>query len=353
MSYNYCRTFSHEGKRYYCYGDTLEEVAAKMALKKRDIAEGKIMTPSTYTVGAWLDECTRLYKRGVSEKTLEDFRYLSARVLEPIKSARLAQVKPMHLQSILNEYEGMSATQINAVMHVLRFVFGKAKLNGLIPTDPSDHLVKPTAKRKEPRRALTPHEREHIIAVGLGGKRKYLLFMLMLFCGCRPSEAARATGADISEQGGYHILHVRGTKTPLSDRYVPIPDKLYDAIKNTAKNDFIASYDNGNMITPMNRARLWQRFCRDVNLSMGAKTYRNALVPPLPLATDLVPYCLRHEYCTELARRGVDIRIAQRLMGHASIRMTAGVYTNLDNSDILAAAEIIGASKSTTQNTTP
>jgi site-specific recombinase XerD len=49
---------------------------------------------------------------------------------------------------------------------------------------------------------------------------------------------------------------------------------------------------------------------------------------------DIVPYCLRHEYCTELARRGVDIRIAQKLMGHADVHMTANIYTNLSREDV-------------------
>ena len=355
MKYKVVKTFTFEGKRYYIYANTPEEAAAKMAIKKRDLAERVVKAKNT-TVAEWTPECIRLYKANVSARTLSDFEYLADKVLiRTIGSLKLSSVKPMHLQEILNEYRGFSVTQINAVLHVLRFVFGKAYLNGLITSDPSENLTKPTARKKQTRRALTPYEREHIEKVGFT-KHKYLLFMLMLFCGCRPAEAAKATGADIVRDSGYNLLHVRGTKTPLSDRYVPIPDKLYEAIKNTPKSEYIASYANGNFIAPINRSRVWARFVRDVNLSMGAKTYRNALVPPLPLASDLVPYCLRHEYCTDLARKGVDIRIAQRLMGHSTIRLTANIYTNLDKRDIIGAAEAIGATKnakSTTQNTTP
>ena len=59
---------------------------------------------------------------------------------------------------------------------------------------------------------------------------------------------------------------------------------------------------------------------------------------PLP---DLVPYCLRHEYCTELARQGSDIRIAQKLMGHSDIKLTANIYTNFNSDDVLTAAKIL------------
>ena len=65
-----------------------------------------------------------------------------------------------------------------------------------------------------------------------------------------------------------------------------------------------------------------------------------------PFASDLVPYCLRHEYCTDLARKGVDIRIAQRLMGHATITMTANIYTNLTVDDtITSVIDRLGVTK--------
>lgn len=137
------------------------------------------------------------------------------------------------------------------------------------------------------------------------------------------------------------MLHIRGTKTAKSDRLVPIPDELYEIIKNTPKNEFIACRENGNPITDDNRSKLWESFARALNISMGCKMYRNQLLPPFPLADDLVPYCLRHTYCTDLARKGIDIRIAQKLMGHADIKMTANIYTNFDQSDIVAAAKLL------------
>ena len=72
---------------------------------------------------------------------------------------------------------------------------------------------------------------------------------------------------------------------------------------------------------------------------MGCKTYRNALIPPYPLADDFVPYCLRHTYCTDLCKAKIDVRTAQRLMGHANISITADIYTHVDFDDIQEAGE--------------
>lgn len=112
-------------------------------------------------------------------------------------------------------------------------------------------------------------------------------------------------------------------------------------IKNIPADEYIACYEIGNKINYASRSKVWESCTRQLNLSMGCKTYRNKLVEPFPLAKDLCPYCLRHTYCTDLARKGIDVRIAQKLMGHGDIRTTVNIYTNFDDSDIINAAKII------------
>ena len=72
---------------------------------------------------------------------------------------------------------------------------------------------------------------------------------------------------------------------------------------------------------------------------MGCKMRRNKLIPPYSVAPDLVPYCLRHTYCTDCARHKIDIRITQKLMGHSDISLTANIYTNLMDEDIVEIAK--------------
>ena len=81
--------------------------------------------------------------------------------------------------------------------------------------------------------------------------------------------------------------------------------------------------------------------------------YRNQLIAPYPLADDFVPYNLRHTYCTDLQKKGIDIRTAQYLMGHSDISLTANIYTHADNSTILEAAKIINSPKSVVGNVLP
>ena len=48
---------------------------------------------------------------------------------------------------------------------------------------------------------------------------------------------------------------------------------------------------------------------------------------------------LRHTYATTLYRAGVDLRTAQKLMGHSSIQVTADIYTHLEQEDSLHVAD--------------
>ena len=59
-----------------------------------------------------------------------------------------------------------------------------------------------------------------------------------------------------------------------------------------------------------------------------------ALVP-----FSLHPHMLRHTYATTLYRAGVDLRTAQKLMGHSSIQVTADIYTHLEQEDSLHVAD--------------
>ena len=338
--YKYTSSFTYEGRRYYIHADTKADLAVRKAMKLRDLEEGRVTVTGSMSVTAWTYRAIETYKTNQKEITRKKYvNRVRHCILEHIGDMQLKSVKPLHCQNVLNLQQGNSKAQINEVYNALQFIFKKAVANNLILSNPAENIEKPAGTRTR-RRAITEHEREHILRVAVTDRR-YYLYLLMLLCGCRPEEAAEAKGMDISKKQGYPILHIRGTKTVNADRYVPIPADLYTLIKGTPRNDYIACYSTGEKIKEINRSRVWNSFKRQLNISMGCKLYRNALVPPFPLAPDLVPYCLRHTYCTDLARKGVDIRMAQKLMGHSDISLTANIYTNFDDSDVIKSAEIL------------
>lgn len=337
--YKYRKFFTVEGKRYSIYTDIDDPIVWGQLIeqKRQKILARSNRPTSGMPLRDWAYQCVEAYKTNQKEITRKKYiDRMNTCILKQIGQMPLNRIKPIDCQQVLNRQQGKSKTQINEVYQTLRFLFSHAKENGLIQNDPTEHLVRPTGT-KHHRRALTAEERATVLAVG-ATDRRYYLFLLMLLCGCRPSEAEECKGYDIITKDGINLLHIRGTKTVQADRFVPIPSYLYALIKDTPPEDYIACTTTGAKIGE-NRRRIWKSFVRQMNLYLGCKTYRNELIPPYPVADDLVPYCLRHEYCTNLARLDVDIRVAQKLMGHASIKMTAEIYTHVDETMLQAVAQ--------------
>ncbi|MGI6722427.1 MAG: tyrosine-type recombinase/integrase [Anaerovoracaceae bacterium] len=332
--YKYRTTFTYDGRRYEVRADSLIKLGEKKAKKLECLKTARNVVSGDMLLSEWAEKCIETYKTNQAEITREKFEQrMKSSILSEIGSMPIKRIKPIHCQRVMNLQTGKSPTQVGEVYHALKFLFSHAYSNNLIISDPTADLVKPLTRKKQHRRALTSSERTYFLQVGITDRRFYL-FLLMLLCGCRPEEAAECQGRDILTKNGAHFLHIRGTKTAAADREVPLPDMLFKLIKDIPGYDYIACTSSGHRIDPRQRRRIWKSYCRQINISMGCKMYRNALIPPFPLAPDLVPYCLRHEYCTELARRGIDIRVAQKLMGHTDIKMTANIYTNLNNDDL-------------------
>ena len=341
--YKFEKTFTFEGKRYRVRADSEFTLIQKYTNKVRDLEEGKITLAGSTSVDDWTMQAIEVYKTRQSELTQK--KYISrvkSCILAHMGKMQLKSVKPLHCQNVLNLQIGKSKRQIDEVYQALNFIFSKAVENHLIADNPAKYIVKPQGTKLH-RRAITEKEDSYIREVAKTDRRFYL-FLLMLDCGCRPSEAAEVKGMDIMLKNGIPLLHIRGTKSKNADRVVPIPPDLYNLIKDTPPFEHIACYSSGTTIKYENRNRVWTSFKRRLNIAMGCKMYRNQLIPPFPVAPDLVPYCFRHTYCTNLARKGIDIRMAQKLMGHSDISLTANIYTNLDESDILDVAKILNQS---------
>lgn len=49
-----------------------------------------------------------------------------------------------------------------------------------------------------------------------------------------------------------------------------------------------------------------------------------------PLPEDMTPHTLRHTFCTEMAKAGMNPKALQYIMGHKDIKMTLGYYAHMD-----------------------
>lgn len=330
--YKFKTSFTFDGRRYQVYADSEAELIRKSERRKMELEQGQTVVNSSMKLASWYEIYLDTYKVNCKEITLKNWKYkIEKQLISRLGQMPLQTIKPIHCQMVLNDLDGYSADYIRKIKQGMTAIFDKAVENKLILENPARYLVIPRGT-KTTRRSVTDKERAYVLET-TKLEYRYKFFEVMLYCGLRPSEVAELKGDDIKDG----MIMVRGTKTKNASRKVPIPLHLSSELE-LKQGEYVFKNRAGKKFDETGRRNLWDSFRRQLNIIAGCKVYRNELVPPYPIASDLVPYCLRHTFCTDLAKAGVDIRIAQKLMGHASITTTANIYTHVGDEDLRRAA---------------
>lgn len=344
----YCTTFTFDGKRYYVRSYDENDLAVKVAMKKRDLEDGerKKLSKNT-TVKLWFETYLEMYRRpSIGDLMYADLKSQYRVWISPaIGKMQLKDVKPIHCQNILNSMSGKSRTHISKVRQLLYQIFEMALENNLVFSNPAKRLKSPKAESGT-HRAITDAERQTLLAVC--DTNKYGLWAkLMLYCGARPSETGRIQIRHIDLKN--KKLYIDGTKTKAARRYVPIPDcfivDLKSAISGRSPFEYLFVNQSGTPINRTNRQRMWNSLRRDMNILHGCKVFRNEVLPPFWVSPDFTPYCLRHTYCTDLQTYGVPLNVAKEFMGHSDISTTANIYTHNSEQSFSDAADKINCNQ--------
>lgn len=367
--YNYVRkSIVYEGKRYYVRGKTEREALKKLATLEAELKAGTRTLNAKTTVKRWSKEWMEVYvsTRDATKKSVRMYKEkLDNYILPAIGSMRLIDVRDTHLRRLLNDCATEhSWSTVQKVRIVIRAMFRQARVSRLITYDPAEVLELPKAPKGK-RRSITDYEREHILAVA-ETHHAGLYVLMILYCGIRPNEAAALQWKDIyykkDEQRHYMRIDkalesgdsstIKEPKTDAGFRDIPIPDELWAKMEPVKGEPFVYV-----LLQPRGKKRhtesslysAWHNFKRHLDIHMGANVYRNQIIKhswelhPLleseELWKTLVPYCLRHTYCTDLQRAGVPINVAKYLMGHSDISVTANIYTDTTPDVVTEASE--------------
>lgn len=340
------KTATYEGKRYEAYGITEADAYLKLAAKIEAAKRGEDKINHAMTVNAWYAQWKATYKepKGLTAKSLGmyDEKY-NGYIRDRIGHLKLKDVKEIHLQQILNDQAGMSHSHVHKLRMVMQEMFKRARQSRLIQYDPAETLELPTST-KGSRRAITPAEREAILAVA-ENHRAGLWILTLLYTGMRPGETAALYWSDVdfdndeihvhaARESGTHDT-IKAPKTAAGVRDIPIHSALRPKLWAARQAPFSPVFPTqaGNRQNENSLLRMWRSFKRDLDIYMGAEVYRNKIIVS-KVAPDLTPYCLRHTFCTDLEIAGVPLNVAKALMGHSDIKTTANIYTHKDKSTI-------------------
>ncbi len=290
------------------------------------------MSPNTPTVSAYYARWRALYKKdsGITAKSLasydEKFRKY---ILPAVGDLPLPAVTDGDLQAILNASAGMSYSHLSKLRSLMQQLFSRALRSRLIAYNPADGLELPACTRRS-RRSLTERERRLLLETEplVPGA---VLFYAMLMTGMRPGELAVLRWSDVDfEKGEITVSRalesgtqrtIRGPKTEAGNRLIPMRRALAARLAplRAAPEAYVFPRADGSHHSHNSLYRLWHRLRAEMESRGG------------PLPPDLVPYCLRHTFCTDLQNAGVPINVAKELMGHSNISTTANVYTHRDD----------------------
>lgn len=317
------------GKTKMVYGRTQAEVNAAARRAMADDDAGLEVGDST-TVGEWAKIWLTTYKADLRPATVRMYRdAYNLHIMDIIGSMELRTVRPVHIRRVLSGVADLSESLQHKVLITARQIFTSAKQNHLISSDPTEGL-KITRHAKPKRKEYLTHTEYTRLLQDVTEPRARAFCALCIYCGLRREEALGLRWTDIGPAGlivARAVSFPAGSnrhdpsmelKSPSANRIVPIPAALRRILAETPRaSEYVVPNARGQIMTQSAYRKMWTTYVE----------------PHFPLP--IHAHMLRHTYATNLYRAGVDLRTAQQLLGHASIQMTANIYTHLEAADSL------------------
>lgn len=283
-----------------------------------------------------------------SERHVLNVKGKLERAIADLGSPRVRDVTPIAVLRFRGSLvdSGLSHRTANCHVATLRALLSWAVEAGLIAENPILRLkALPEGPKftKRKRRALSEDEIARFLAAAEADDSRCVamfptprvpqapLWRSFLETGCRYGELTQATWTDVDLDARVLVLRGETTKAGRA-RAIPLGERLVDDLKGLqfahhrvlgravgdADRIFLTPDGCGSPWHTSNLRRIFFRLIEEAGIdrvdSQGGQIDIHAL---------------RHTFASRLARNGVGIAQAQRLMGHADPKLTARVYTHL------------------------
>lgn len=254
---------------------------------------------------------------------------------------KIRDLRQLHLQAIISSLakKGFATGTLKAIKQTAVRIMKVAVGSDLIMRNPFSE-VKVPVKEQKPRRSLTEAEIA-LITDNWRGHKYGPLAMIMLYGGLRRGEALALTWEDIdfkervikvskSVQTLHGVTKIKEPKTKTSVRSVPIPNILFSVLMEIRKPTGLITPDiNGKLYTSSAYDCEWISYMNYLNKCAGGRNGKGSNLRRVQVIDHITAHMLRHTYATMLFDANVDVKSAQRFLGHADVEMTLSVYTHL------------------------
>lgn len=332
-------------KRKTLYGRTIMELDKKVAEFKSLQNKGIIINDEGMTVEQWGIKWLKLYKSAKEYNTYAMYlNALNSHIIPEIGGIRLSALKSHHIQEMLNDIISVGHYRTAEIVRLtIKQIIQQAIINEYIYKDVSLKVSLPQSQKKE-KRSLSNEEKAILEKTKLT-QRERVFVDLLYYTGVRRGEALALTVKDIDFKNRRLIInknlvikdgesHLKNSpKTNAGNRSIPLPAKLLSELQEYiahTKNIYLFTMKSGEPMTKSSFRRFWYNILDKMNVAAGGDEFSRSDTAIRLIAKDVTPHIFRHTYATNLYYAGIDVKTAQRLLGHSSIQVTLEIYTHLD-----------------------
>ena len=359
----YCARFvDKSGKRHEKYFHTIPEARNWIEEAKFADRHEEVFVPTDTTVDEWFNFWIENIVGDLSPNTLRNYRERYVNNIQPVLGKMLlSNVRPMHCKKVLIQMDAdYLGSTIRLTYITMGTLFKAALMNGLISKHPMDGVryTKPI-RAKNDIHFLTRDDQKKFLEVAKRS-HNYNQYALILETGLRTGELIGLTWDSIDfnkktltvnktleYRHGQHFWRAGPPKTQHSYRTIPLTDKAYEILKTMHDNraDRKESPFLSQTLEYIDRrtgttARLVMHDLVFINWRTGEPAKNSSYDTHLYKLCDeagIARFCmhaLRHTYATRAIESGMQPKVLQRLLGHASIKTTMDRYVHVTDESL-------------------
>lgn len=278
----------------------------------------------------------------IKEDGVKLYTYMWKR-FEPIKDIKMVDIKTAHFQQIVNGCTSKSAAQTVRAMASMMCKY--AMENDLITKNYADFIKIPKFERNE--KLIFTDEQIAVLWDHTNDKRVQAI-LSMIYMGFRIGELLMIKPADVFFDDGYVVT---GEKTDAGKkRVIPFPPMIPEI------KDFFESWCKGvsedrpiwNMTSDQFRNTVFYNCLLELGLIDGE--YKNNKY--VFSGKHLTPHSTRHTFGSLSARAGMRPDSLQKIIGHASYKVTADIYIHKNVDELKSAMSALKKPADTLNDTT-